>query len=609
VKTFGRYQLLRRIASGGMAEVFLATGENPVNAELIAVKLIHAHIAQDESFMAMFLDEARLTAPLAHPNLVRIFDLGLEQSRLYLALAYIRGHPLHVVGQKTEGAGIGAARAAAVVEQAARGLHYAHEAHDSRGQLLNLVHRDVSPHNLLLDQEGVVKVVDFGVAKATGQLATSQKGGLKGKAGYSAPEQLRNEGLDRRADVYALGSVLFELACGEPLFPGKSEAEILQRMLFEPLRDLRVPNVPPALAKIIARCVSPKPVDRYASARELADVLADFAGNTGRAQLASLMASMFPPLPRTAEEALADESLPAIRSTAAMPTARPNSGSKAQARPAPEAAYTPPRAEEAATQARPALLPFGDDDDMHTQAAGPELGEATAVTSPHAQPLPRRVSVPLERTSPERPMPGELVPTRPEQKRPPGLVTDPGEDTRTTTTGASSSTHTETKPQAPPRRPGQPPRALVLGAGAGMAALVGFGAFLGVSGTPVQAPSHVAPAAVASALDAGPPPPVRAPEPPSIVAMVADAGPPPPDLTEPAPTPRRQTGMLTIYSSPWARVKLDGHDVGETPIIEKVVSAGRHKLELTNPDTHLRRSVTVVVAANRKNVQKVKLNP
>ena len=128
MKTFGRYQLLRRIAVGGMAEVFLATGPNPADAELIAVKLIHAHIAQEESFIAMFLDEARLTAPLSHPNLVQIFDLGLAEKRLYLAMELVRGWPLHLVRQAAQerGIAIGPTRAAAIVRQAALGLHQVH---------------------------------------------------------------------------------------------------------------------------------------------------------------------------------------------------------------------------------------------------------------------------------------------------------------------------------------------------------------------------------------------------------------------------------------------------------------------------------------------------
>lgn len=584
MKPFGRYQLLRRLAAGGMAEVFLATGPNPVNAELLAVKLIHAHIAEDPGFMAMFVDEARLTAPLAHANLVRIFDLGQAEGRLYLAMEFIRGYPLHVIMQRAElrEMQVGPARAAAIVAQAALGLHHAHEAHGPRGELLNLVHRDVSPQNLMLDQDGVVKVVDFGVAKAQGQLATSQKGGLKGKAGYSAPEQLRHKPIDRRADVYALGSVLFELATGEPLFPGKTEAEILQRMLFEPLRDLRaIPGLPPALAAIIERAVALNPDERYPTARALAEALHGYLepSGVGRPQLAQLMASLFPPFPRTAEEAMAETSPANPRITGATPVvSRPPPGPMPGAADATAITHGGPSA---TVHDRPALNPAGrprrntggvpaplrdvrpDDEDERTIAA-----EAPVITARE-----KRVSTGERKLFERRPEPsGPQRVRRPEtsgsRKRAPA---GEGDEETTTTRGSNPDTRTETKPGPAPRRPLPTWTWLVVGAAVGLA---GVALVAGLRGRTAPAVPQPAPA-------------VTAVEPPAAEASAS--------------------GSLTVVGAPGARVRLDGRELGVTPLYKQAVAAGRHKLELTGDKLH--KVLSVTVAAHRETVQKVSLEP
>jgi len=609
VKTFGRYQLLRRIAAGGMAEVFLASGPNPVGADLVALKLIHAHIAEDQGFMAMFLDEARLTAPLSHPNLVQIYDLGLEERRLYLCMEYIRGHPLHLVGQKahSRGQGIGAARAAAIVKQAALGLHHAHEARSPDGRLLNLIHRDVSPQNLMLDLEGTVKVVDFGVAKAQGRLATSQKGGgLKGKAGYSAPEQLRSQPIDRRADVFALGSVLFELATGAPLFPGHNEAEILQRMLFEPLPDLRaVPDLPRPLAELIATAVAEKPSARFDSALDLADALSDFLepSGTGKTQLAQLMGQLFPQLPRTAREVLGAE--PALSESATDRSAR----------------LDPPDTPTRAYPMRPALPP---EPELPTAAASPFEDSTLAAPLPPLPPLPvvddeeRTQAVParprprtssrgprhaLERTVPEVEV--DLVPTLEQRRR-------SRNELALARDADDGDTHTETKPAPPPRRPSARRRTgawpFIFGA---VAVLAGAATYFGLSAKPASTLAPAAPATAAlpvpelhSSAAATAVSPERAPSVPAPPEPIAAPAKP----EEPAePTRHHASGTLTVVSAPWAKVKLDGREIGVTPLYNHVVRAGTHRLELYNPDRKLRRVLSVNVSAHQDTYEKVRL--
>ena len=577
MKTFGRYQLLRRIAAGGMAEVFLATGPNPLGQELIAVKLIHAHIAQDPGFMAMFLDEARLTAPLSHPNLVHIFDLGHVEERLFLAMEFIRGHPLNLVLKKaeTQGQGVGAARAAAIVQQAALGLHHAHEALSPRGEPLGLVHRDVSPQNLMLDLDGRVKVVDFGVAKAQGRLATSQKGSLKGKAGYSAPEQLRNQPTDRRADVFALGSVLFELATGEPLFAGRSEAEILQRMLFEPLRDLyAVSALPRGLAEIIATAVAKRPDDRFETALALADSLDDFLGPTGpdQPQLAQLMGALFAPMPRTVAEANADTLLPALRTGHEIPRTRP-----------PE--DTPPtQIEQSAVPSRrlespPARSPSGARDPLRdTQPARPglmpELESGTVgaglpfESSFHTDPASAPLRAP-ERSGPHRrPPPSRVVPRR--------ATPAPPVDDEATSLDASDSTQTETQPTRAPRRPVKARsstwRWVLMGGALGAGVLLTAAWVLRPAGAhrPAAAqPERVAPVHV--------------------------------DVAPAAPQP----GSLTVLSARPTHVVLDGQALGVTPLHRRPVAPGPHTLKLTRGHAH--RTIALSIESGKETVQQVEL--
>ncbi|TQF16461.1 serine/threonine protein kinase [Myxococcus llanfairpwllgwyngyllgogerychwyrndrobwllllantysiliogogogochensis] len=271
----GKYELVRKLATGGMAEVFLAKAAGPGGFEkTLVLKRILPHLAEDPSFVEMFLGEARLVAGLNHPNVVQIFDFGEAEGSYFLTMELIDGPNLRRWQRQaaTRGQPLAPGICAKVVAQAAEGLAFAHEFADpTTGQPLGLIHRDVSPDNILVSRQGAVKVVDFGIAKVAGQKHRTQTGIVKGKVAYMPPEQVRADPLDRRVDVYALGVVLYELLTGRLPFDGPSELAMMQAIVSsEPVPVSRHrKDVPSALQAIITRALHKDREDRYADCRAL----------------------------------------------------------------------------------------------------------------------------------------------------------------------------------------------------------------------------------------------------------------------------------------------------------------------------------------------------
>ena len=271
----GKYQLLRKLATGGMAEVFLAKTDGPMGFEkLLVIKRILPHLAEDPQFVEMFLGEAKLAAQLNHPNLVQIFDFGRAEGSYFIAMEYIDGENLRLLLARARDMHrtVPFPIAARIVSFAAEGLAYAHDFTDlGTGQPLHLIHRDVSPDNILVGRSGAVKLVDFGIAKATGQSHQTQAGTVKGKVAYMAPEQLRGEPLDRRVDLYALGIVLYELCTGRMPFEADSDASMVRAVLYDrPVPAVeRVPSMPRGLQDILTRLTARRREDRYADCHTL----------------------------------------------------------------------------------------------------------------------------------------------------------------------------------------------------------------------------------------------------------------------------------------------------------------------------------------------------
>jgi serine/threonine protein kinase len=277
-RVLGRYALYDLIASGGMASVHFGRLVGPVGfARTVAIKRLHPQFASDPEFVSMFLDEARLAARIRHPNVVPTLDVVSLEGELFLVMEYVQGEPLGglIKAMRKTGQPMPVPYAVAIVAGALRGLHAAHEAKDERGSPLGIVHRDVSPQNILVGIDGVPRVLDFGVAKAAGRLQITREGQLKGKMAYMPPEQIRSTGTDRRTDIYAAGAVLWEALTGQRLFQGDNDVAVFSKVLegkVDPPSKV-APQVPTALDAIVLKSLAMSPHDRYETARDMARAL------------------------------------------------------------------------------------------------------------------------------------------------------------------------------------------------------------------------------------------------------------------------------------------------------------------------------------------------
>ncbi|HET7502837.1 MAG TPA: protein kinase, partial [Kofleriaceae bacterium] len=260
----GRYELLARLATGGMGEIFLARMEGAAGFEkLFVVKRILPHLADDSRFRAMLIAEARIASMMSHANICHVYELGETDGQLYIVMEYLEGItvlPMLRKVSKDRGM-LDLGFIAGVIQQATAGLHYAHDLKDRTGETLGIVHRDVSPSNLFLTDSGVVKVLDFGIAKVKDASLQTQTGMVKGKYAYMAPEQLRGASVDRRADVFALGIVVYEMLALRRLFQRKTDYLTFRAVMEQPIIDIRHyrPDCPEALALVLARALARDP--------------------------------------------------------------------------------------------------------------------------------------------------------------------------------------------------------------------------------------------------------------------------------------------------------------------------------------------------------------
>src|SRR3954470_18043116 len=253
----GRYVILKHLASGGMADVLLArtTGLEGLERHVV-IKRIRHELAHDRRFIGMFLDEARVAATLHHQNIVQVHDIGEAAGEYFIAMEYVHGEDVRKIlsSASKHRTHVPLGYAVAIVSAAAAGLHYAHERRGSDKQPLGIVHRDVSPSNILVCYDGSIKIVDFGIAKASARQET-RSSNLKGKISYMSPEQCKSAEIDRRSDVYSLGIVLYELATTSRLFKGANDYLVMDQIVNGrvPLPQLRRPDLPAELSAIIMR--------------------------------------------------------------------------------------------------------------------------------------------------------------------------------------------------------------------------------------------------------------------------------------------------------------------------------------------------------------------
>jgi serine/threonine protein kinase len=368
----GKYVVRRKLAEGGMAEIYLAAVLGPEGFEKdVVIKRVRPGLANDPGFVRMFIAEARVASRLNHPNLVHIFDFDKHEDTYYLAMEYVRGHSLWELRRRCQerGVAIPPMLVAQIAMEVARGLAFAHRLTEN-GRSLGLVHRDVTPHNVLLSFDGTVKLTDFGIAKA-GTRATAS-GVLKGKFAYMAPEQARGDPVDARTDVFALGVTSWELLTGARLFEGDGDVAVLravQESLIAPPARLN-PEVPLALDAVVMRALERDPARRWPTAHEMERALAEFLMGAARSlddtDVGAFLQRMFPEEAGVAEGVEGTGSIPISLSTSSVRVASggaqtvspaiPSDAARTELHPAePEPVTTsvlPPRMGEASRAAR-----------------------------------------------------------------------------------------------------------------------------------------------------------------------------------------------------------------------------------------------------------------
>lgn len=293
-----RYRVIERIAAGGMAEVFRAESAGLEGfKKKVAIKRVLPHLSEKREFISMFLDEARLSAHLGHSNCVQVFDIGKGESAYFIVMEYVDGCDLKALIEYQRGRNqtFPVEESALICVRICEGLAYAHELTDENGRPLHIVHRDMSPPNVLITRFGEVKIVDFGLAKANSQLEQSQPGIIKGKFGYLSPEAALGRDVDARTDIFAVGIILWELLSGRRLFQGKSDLETVRMVQRAEVPDIRSlnPSVPASLAAVLSKSLAQNPAERYQTARDLGrdlnQVLFDLSRSVSSFDIANLI--------------------------------------------------------------------------------------------------------------------------------------------------------------------------------------------------------------------------------------------------------------------------------------------------------------------------------
>ena len=553
----GKYKLVRLIASGGMAEVYLARQAGAAGFEkLVCLKRILPHLARDKQFVEMFLNEARLAARLDHPNIVSIFDLGEANGNYFIAMEFIDGPSLRAAAKRAleRGEWLPIPEIVKIVSMAAAGLHYAHELTEADGKPLGLVHRDISPDNVLVHRNGAAKVVDFGIAKAANSSSSTRTGTLKGKVAYMPPEQLRGDPLDRRTDVFALGVVLYELLAGQRPWAGDSEVSLIGRIMTEvppPLSTLR-PDAPAGLVAVLDRALAKDREARYASCHDL------------QADLEALLVSLGQTITQARisdfAKAYADPiAAPDENTGAAMQALEAEMNGTGPVRPVP-ARRAPGQPRESRTVVLPTPpardrrgVAYGVAAFLSVAAVGGAGGYVLLMRRGEPPPDP----VPIERVAVVETAP---TPAAPEKKEEPPKVQE--------------------KPK--PAEPEPPPAAIAADPGPAQAA------------PPAPAPPAAEPQAAVP--------------PPQAAAATAPKARPrkPPQQAVPAEVPVvTAKGELILLIRPWAKVEVDGRDVGVTPLNEPLLlAAGEHTVRLINPDLGKDITRTVRITASGREVLK-----
>jgi len=303
-----RYRVIEKIASGGMAEVFRAESAGLEGfKKTVAIKRVLPHLSEKKQFIGMFLDEARLSAHLSHSNCVQVFDIGVGDNTYFIVMEYVDGADLKAIIELSRKSGIPIPLelASLICVRICEGLAYAHELKDGRGRTLGIVHRDMSPPNVLITRYGEVKIVDFGLAKANSQLERSEPGIIKGKFSYLSPEAALGQPIDHRTDIFAVGIILWEMLAGRRLFQGESDLETVRQVQaarVPPIRQFN-PTATVEVERVLAKALARDPTQRYQAARDLGQDLNTMLFHAANAVSSFDIASLIDPIVRQREDA------------------------------------------------------------------------------------------------------------------------------------------------------------------------------------------------------------------------------------------------------------------------------------------------------------------
>ncbi|WP_224246744.1 serine/threonine-protein kinase [Hyalangium gracile] len=581
----GRYMLGEKLASGGMGEVFVAVQRGLEGFEKpLAIKLLLPHLVEESHVVKMFLDEARLCARMSHPNIVQILDLGREEERYFLAMELVRGVSLIklvrvlVAQQRTLSAPLILHVARALLDA----LHYAHTLTGPDGKPLGLIHRDVTPHNILVSINGEVKLTDFGIAKVQAAVGQTRPGVVRGKMDYLAPEQLRFERLDSRVDQFAAGLTLFFLATGRSPFARSNTQESLKAIQHDPLPMLETlrPDLPRGLVEAIKRATEKDPSRRFASMLAFREALPPPSAAERPELLGALVREVCPTVVGTLDRA--SRTLAALNAASGGIVASPRPGtlSMSQDAGALQAGTLPGQPDShAMTLSEPSLSPVGTVTETvlpEGTVAAPNMAELEPSRGDAAPYVPRPAeergdgTVPMEPPPLRRPLPwgaiagvavglllvagglvGWKVMGARGQARPPPPE-PPGAETTQTSDGGVGKEESGTKVEPAPGSQSNPP-----------------------PGNPLQVEP---PSPTPTPTQVEPPPPTPAPTTPASTD-------PAPPVKGTGPARPRKVGLLTLDAEPWGDVRISGKSVGQTPLAKLSVPAGNVDIEIRNPET------------------------
>jgi serine/threonine-protein kinase len=542
-RRLGRYRLERRLAQGGMATVYLARQAGPGGFDRpVAIKIVHPHLARERRFATMFLDEARLTGRLHHPNICGVIEFGDEDGLLFLVMEYLHGETFSSVIHRgwREGGPLPPPLVARIVCDAARGLHAAHELRDVDGEPVEIVHRDVSPQNLIVLYDGHTKLTDFGIARARGRLTHTATGEVKGKISFMSPEQLQGGPVDRRTDVWALGVVAWEALAGRRLFRGANEGATALNVVNAPVPPLSSVGVevPEELDAIVGRALCRDLARRTASAAALADELEDYLYARGRPLgapgVAAWMAAHFGERERTRRAAIEGD-----RMTTLSPSGR-----------------SLPLAE-LETQA----LELEDLDEVgdRTEASVPDEEERSVVRATGLTPTPVR-----------------------RRGRPLWIAAALAGVLAVALAGVGIASLGDEAPVARSAAPASSAPAIASTA---------------------RAPEITPPA---PEPPAPPAPSAPEPSAPARAGRPVPSEPTPLRRREPAAPAAREPGVLNLLAIPQAEVSLRGRSLGRTPLVAHELPAGRHALELREVGGTRSLRVSVVIRSGERTNRSVR---